>query len=112
MEQADVARTYFTALANPESGARESLLFAAAGCAGTNMADAVPGMGHQIKFLLLGGQTVNENALLRFYVLHCVVLPLFLTMLVSVHIWRVRKDGGIFLPDPQPDDRLPPDEVA
>jgi len=79
---------------------------------GTNMADAVPGMGHQIKFLLLGGQTVNENALLRFYVLHCVVLPLFLTMLVSVHIWRVRKDGGIFLPDPQPDDRLPPDEVA
>ena len=66
---------------------------------GTNMADAVPGMGHQIKFLLLGGGAVNENALLRFYVLHCVVLPLFLTVLASVHIWRVRKDGGIFLPE-------------
>jgi quinol-cytochrome oxidoreductase complex cytochrome b subunit len=79
---------------------------------GTNMADAVPGIGHQIKFLLLGGQTVNENALLRFYVLHCVVLPLFLTMLVSVHIWRVRKDGGIFLPDGQADDRPRSEEVA
>jgi len=73
---------------------------------GTNMADAVPGLGAQIKFLLLGGQAVNENALLRFYVLHCVVLPLFLTILASVHIWRVRKDGGIYLPE-RPDHRTP-----
>jgi quinol-cytochrome oxidoreductase complex cytochrome b subunit len=67
---------------------------------GTNMADAVPGLGPHIKFLLLGGTAVNENALLRFYVLHCVVLPLFLVVLVSVHIWRVRKDGGIYLGSP------------
>ena len=64
---------------------------------GTNMADAVPVVGDDVKFLLLGGNAVNENALLRFYVLHCVVLPLFLVVLVSVHIWRVRKDGGIYL---------------
>jgi quinol-cytochrome oxidoreductase complex cytochrome b subunit len=31
--------------------------------------------------------------LLRFYVLHCVFLPLAAIVLVSVHIWRVRKDG-------------------
>jgi quinol-cytochrome oxidoreductase complex cytochrome b subunit len=67
---------------------------------GTNMADAVPLIGEDIKFVLLGGHSVNENALLRFYVLHCVVLPLFLTVLVSVHIWRVRKDGGIYLGPP------------
>jgi len=65
---------------------------------GTNMADAVPVLGKHIKFLLLGGRGVNENALLRFYVLHCVVLPLFLVVALSVHIWRVRKDGGIYLP--------------
>ena len=65
---------------------------------GTNMADAVPILGKHIKFLLLGGRGVNENALLRFYVLHCVVLPLFLVVALSVHIWRVRKDGGIYLP--------------
>src|SRR5688500_18278048 len=64
---------------------------------GTNMADAVPVVGDDVKFLLLGGNAVNENALLRFYVLHCVVLPLFLVVLVSVHVWRVRKDGGIYL---------------
>jgi quinol-cytochrome oxidoreductase complex cytochrome b subunit len=66
---------------------------------GTNMADSVPVVGRATKFLLLGGHAVNENALLRFYVLHCVVLPLFLVILVSVHIWRVRKDGGIYLGD-------------
>jgi quinol-cytochrome oxidoreductase complex cytochrome b subunit len=66
---------------------------------GTNMADSVPVVGSATKFLLLGGHAVNENALLRFYVLHCVVLPLFLVILVSVHIWRVRKDGGIYLGD-------------
>ncbi len=67
---------------------------------GTNMADAVPFLGHSIKFLLLGGHSINENALLRFYVLHCVVLPAFLVLLLSVHIWRVRKDGGIYLGSP------------
>ncbi len=66
---------------------------------GTNMADAVPLMGEQIKFLLLGGTKVNENALLRFYVLHCVLLPLALILILCVHIWRVRKDGGIYLGD-------------
>jgi quinol-cytochrome oxidoreductase complex cytochrome b subunit len=65
---------------------------------GTNMADAVPIVGKQTKFLLLGGHGVNENALLRFYVLHCVVLPVALALLASVHIWRVRKDGGVYLP--------------
>jgi quinol-cytochrome oxidoreductase complex cytochrome b subunit len=41
---------------------------------------------------------VGENALIRFYVLHCVVLPLATTVFIAVHIWRVRKDGGVYLP--------------
>jgi quinol-cytochrome oxidoreductase complex cytochrome b subunit len=62
---------------------------------GTNMAGEVPLLGKPLRFLLLGGHTVSANALLRFYVLHCVVLPLALVLFVSVHIWRVRKDGGV-----------------
>jgi quinol-cytochrome oxidoreductase complex cytochrome b subunit len=77
---------------------------------GTNMADAVPGMGQYIKFLLLGGHAVNENALLRFYVLHCVVLPALLVLLLSVHIWRVRKDGGIYLGPPGGEEETRPKE--
>src|SRR6266436_6754117 len=47
------------------------------------------------RFALLGGTFVGEGALLRFYVLHCVGLPLVIGVLMAVHFWRVRKDGGI-----------------
>jgi quinol-cytochrome oxidoreductase complex cytochrome b subunit len=36
---------------------------------------------------------IGPMTLLRFYVLHCVILPLATVLLISVHVWRVRKDG-------------------
>jgi quinol-cytochrome oxidoreductase complex cytochrome b subunit len=51
--------------------------------------------GADARFLLLGGKAVGETALLRFYVLHCVAVPLAVALLIAVHFWRVRKDGGI-----------------
>src|SRR5579883_3296168 len=78
---------------------------------GTNLAQAVPVVGTKVKFLLLGGHGINENALLRFYVLHCIFLPMLLLLGISVHIWRVRKDGGIYLPlEEKPSEKR--DEVA
>src|SRR5256884_8818239 len=82
---------------------------------GSNMARATPFMGYEgpgskllaiggvelihsgsdARFLLLGARFVGEATLLRFYVLHCVALPLAAALLISVHFWRVRKDGGI-----------------
>jgi len=62
---------------------------------GTNMVKAMPVLGPKIRFLLLGGNIVGANALLRFYVLHCVLLPLALLGGLAVHLWRVRKDGGV-----------------
>ncbi len=63
---------------------------------GTNMVRAVPfGLGDRISFLLLGGHLVGENALIRFYVLHCFILPVGGTLLMALHFWRVRKDGGV-----------------
>jgi quinol-cytochrome oxidoreductase complex cytochrome b subunit len=47
---------------------------------------------------LLGDNGVGQEALLRFYVLHVVVLPLVVTLLVAVHFWRIRKDGGLSRP--------------
>ena len=51
--------------------------------------------GSDARFFLLAGTFVGENALLRFYVLHCVFLPVIVTVLIAVHFWRIRKDGGI-----------------
>ena len=72
---------------------------------GSNIAKAVPLMGKQIRFLMLGGNEVNANALLRFYVLHCVILPLVAILLVGVHFWRIRKDGGLYVPEKKNYDR-------
>ena len=56
---------------------------------GTNMARAVPfGIGDKISFLLLGGNIVGENALVRFYVLHCFVIPVATMVLMGIHFWR------------------------
>jgi cytochrome b-561 len=66
---------------------------------GTNIAGYAPLIGPQLKFLLLGGHVVGESALLRFYVLHVVVLPGITILLIAVHLWRVRKDGGLARPD-------------
>jgi len=81
---------------------------------GTNMARATPGLGHEgplsstlkfgddfqviharddVRFVLLGGSIVGPATLLRFYVLHCVFLPVVAGFLMAVHFWRIRKDG-------------------
>ena len=84
---------------------------------GTNIAAYAPIVGDQVKFLLLGGHMIGPMTLLRFYVLHCVILPLAMLLLISLHVWRVRKDGlsgatsatvpveevaGVFPPRPRP----------
>jgi quinol-cytochrome oxidoreductase complex cytochrome b subunit len=51
--------------------------------------------GSDARFALLAGRLVGEATLLRFYVLHCIFIPLVASILMAVHFWRVRKDGGI-----------------
>jgi len=82
---------------------------------GSHMAAAAPLVGHEgpashlfrsggeglmtgqsdLRYVLLGAKSVGEETLNRFYVLHCVALPLLAAFLMAVHFWRVRKDGGI-----------------
>jgi quinol-cytochrome oxidoreductase complex cytochrome b subunit len=65
---------------------------------GTSIVAYAPVIGHELRFLLLGGHTIGGPALLRFYVLHCVILPLATALLIALHFWRVRKDGGLASP--------------
>jgi quinol-cytochrome oxidoreductase complex cytochrome b subunit len=66
---------------------------------GTSIAGYAPLIGKQMQFVLLGDTTVGQEALLRFYVLHVAVLPAVLGLLIAVHFWRIRKDGGLSRPE-------------
>src|SRR5574342_1098189 len=63
------------------------------------------------KLLLLGSEDVGEEALIRFYLFHVMILPLALVILVAVHFWRIRKDGGLARPA-DADRRLGPPSAA
>ncbi len=66
---------------------------------GTNIAKSAPVVGEAIRYVLLGGHEIGQDALVRFYVLHCVVLPGLVLLAFSYHMWRVRKDGGLAVVD-------------
>jgi quinol-cytochrome oxidoreductase complex cytochrome b subunit len=65
---------------------------------GTNIAGAAPILGGQSRFVLIGGFEVGPNALIRFYTLHVIALPLLAAIFMSVHFWRIRRDGGLARP--------------
>jgi quinol-cytochrome oxidoreductase complex cytochrome b subunit len=62
---------------------------------GTNMMGYTPVFGTQVRFVLLGGAEIGGPTLLRWYVLHVLMLPFVIVIFMAIHFWRVRKDGGI-----------------
>jgi quinol-cytochrome oxidoreductase complex cytochrome b subunit len=76
---------------------------------GTHLLHAVPFLGadgpfgdsagmrpdSDLAYLLLGDADLGQRALIRFYSLHVFILPLLAAVLLSVHFWRVRRDGKL-----------------
>jgi quinol-cytochrome oxidoreductase complex cytochrome b subunit len=62
---------------------------------GTNMVGSAPVLGEQTRFVLIGGYEVGPEALIRFYTLHVIGLPLLAAIFMAVHFWRIRRDGGL-----------------
>ncbi len=66
---------------------------------GTNIASSIPAIGKEVREFLLGGATIGQPTLIRFYVLHVMVLPAVLGLVFMYHMWRIRKDGGLAATD-------------
>jgi quinol-cytochrome oxidoreductase complex cytochrome b subunit len=62
---------------------------------GTQMATYAPLLNTESSFILLGGIEVGQETLIRFYVMHVIAFPLIAAILMVVHFWRIRKDGGV-----------------
>ncbi len=62
---------------------------------GSNMAGYTPVFGNEVRFVLVSGNEIGAGTLIRWYVLHVLMLPFIIVIFMAVHFWRVRKDGGI-----------------
>jgi quinol-cytochrome oxidoreductase complex cytochrome b subunit len=62
---------------------------------GAGMASYGPLLSKEASFVLLGGVEVGQGTLIRFYVMHVIAFPLITAILMVVHFWRIRKDGGV-----------------
>jgi cytochrome b-561 len=62
---------------------------------GTNIVSSAPVAGTIVRETLIGGREIGQATLIRFYLLHIVVLPIAVAVLFGYHMWRVRKDGGL-----------------
>jgi quinol-cytochrome oxidoreductase complex cytochrome b subunit len=62
---------------------------------GSQMATYAPLLSQESSFILLGGVEVGQGTLIRFYAMHVIAFPLIIAILMVVHFWRIRKDGGI-----------------
>jgi quinol-cytochrome oxidoreductase complex cytochrome b subunit len=79
---------------------------------GTNITGYVPLIGTHVRSLMLGGNEVGANTLLRFYVLHIYFLPALMVVVIAIHIWRVRKDNFAVVDRRADATRTEPEEEA
>ncbi len=56
---------------------------------GASMAEATPVVGEQVNLLLRGAPELGANGLLRFYLLHVLLLPALLFVFFGVHYYKV-----------------------
>jgi ubiquinol-cytochrome c reductase cytochrome b subunit len=65
---------------------------------GTSMAEAAPIFGEQVNLLLRGAPDIGAGGLLRFYLLHVVLMPFAAFLVISIHYYKVSREHGISLP--------------
>lgn len=77
---------------------------------GTSMVEAAPLVGTQLNLLLRGSPDIAANGLLRFYLLHVVLLPLAAVLVISIHYYKVSREHGISLPAKIEEGDISPEE--
>jgi len=65
----------------------------------SNILSYLPLIGDSLRTTIVGGKELNAGTLQTFFTFHTALLPAFMIVLVLYHFWRVRKAGGIILPE-------------
>ncbi|MEE8138704.1 MAG: cytochrome b N-terminal domain-containing protein, partial [Thermoanaerobaculia bacterium] len=65
---------------------------------GHGIGGSAPYLGDEVQTVVFGGFEIGQPALIRFYTLHVIALPLLAAIMMAVHFWRIRRDGGMARP--------------
>jgi quinol-cytochrome oxidoreductase complex cytochrome b subunit len=65
----------------------------------TSLFQYIPLIGEPARAALLGGNEVGSATLSNFFNLHTGVIPLTILLLIVYHFWRIRKAGGVIVPE-------------
>jgi quinol-cytochrome oxidoreductase complex cytochrome b subunit len=65
----------------------------------TNIIGYLPLIGETLRNSIIGGKELNAGTLQSFFTLHTALLPFLLFVIALYHFWRVRKAGGVMLPE-------------
>lgn len=58
---------------------------------GSSMADSAPLIGNAVNLIVRGAPDIGQGTLIRFYLLHVLLLPLVALVFISIHYYAVRK---------------------
>lgn len=50
--------------------------------------------------MIRAGPEIGRSTIINFYTIHTTLVPVLLISFMALHFWRVRKAGGVVLPDP------------
>jgi len=65
---------------------------------GTSMVEAIPFIGSNMNIILRGSAEIGADGLLRFYLLHIILLPALLAAVFGAHYYRIARTHNISLP--------------
>lgn len=60
---------------------------------GTDIPRSIPVVGAWVTSLLRGGEDVTGDTLTRFFGIHVCILPIFILILLAIHIYLIQKQG-------------------
>lgn len=64
----------------------------------TSLTSYIPLIGTPLQAFLISGPQIGQATLSNFYAIHVALLPFCLLIMVTYHIWKIRKSGGISQP--------------
>lgn len=74
---------------------------------GTSLLNYIPIIGPSLRSVIIGGDEVSSSTLLIFFNFHTAVFPILILLLMAYHFWRVRKAGGVIIPEQEVREMIP-----